>query len=55
MDICEVLIVALFVMLATVPLAIVMALVELLARKEYKEGIMLGWPGHSIHTPFLLF
>ena len=35
MDICEVLIVALFVVLATVPL--VMALVELLARKRVQR------------------
>ena len=37
MDICELLIVALFIMLAIVPLAIVMALVELLARKRVQR------------------
>ena len=37
MDTCEVLIVALFIMLATVSLAIVMALVELLARKRVQR------------------
>ena len=37
MDTCQVLIVALFVMLATLPLAIVMALVELLARKRVQR------------------
>ena len=55
MDVCELLIVALFIMLAVVPLAIVMVMVELLAKKRIKEEIELGQPGHLIHMPYLPF
>ena len=55
MDVCELLIVALFIMLAVVPLAIVMAMVELVAKKEYKEEIELGQPGHLTHMPLQPF
>ena len=37
MDVCELLIVALFIVLAVVPLAIVMAMVELLAKKRIQR------------------
>ena len=37
MDECELLVVALFIMLAVVPLAIVMAMVELLAKKRIQR------------------
>ena len=38
MDVCELLVVALFIVLAVVPLAIVMAMIELLAKKRIQRS-----------------
>ena len=46
MDVCEILIVVLFIVLAVIPLVIVMAMVELLAKKrmQRRNRVRVAWP-----------